>query len=237
MGERTVWRMAAASGILYVTLGLAHSSGGGGVGFGDSRASIASWVAGTLGPRGVNWLGAYAGIAGLLCLVVFAAALAVAIHRGEGAQALLSHVTLGAGLLAVAVKLTSLPAAFALAYRARDGFEPQLAAALTDMNDFSFVLTWPLLGLMIGAAAANILRYGALPAWLGWSGVAVAIALFASVPLAFGQGAFVAFTSSSLWIVVASCVMVLRPIQDVRPEVPRQAVLAAPTEVVPIAAN
>lgn len=234
MSERMVWRLAAASGILYVALGLAHSSGGGGVGFGDSRANIASWVAGTLGPRGVNWTGAYAGILGLLCLVVFAAVLAAALRRREGAQSWLSHVTLGAGLLTVAVKLMSLPAVFALAYRAHDGFEPQLAAALTDMNDFSFVLTWPLFGLMIGAAAAGILRYGALPAWLGWLGVAVAIALFASVPLAFGQGAFVAFITSSLWVVLASATMVVRPIQDIRPESTHQAVVAPPPgEVAP----
>ena len=227
MNDRIWWRLAAASGILYVALGLAHSSGGGGVGFGDSRASIASWVGGTLGPRGVNWIGVYTGILGLLCLVVFAAVTAAAIRRREGAQPWLSNVTLGAGLVAVAVKLASLPAAFALAYRAREGFEPQLAAALTDMNDFSFVLTWPLLALMIGAAAAGILRYGALPAWLGWSGGAVAIALFAALPLAFGPGAFIAFITSSLWIVVASTTMIVRPTPEVQLASSREAALVA----------
>ena len=216
MNDRMWWRLAAASGILYVALALAHSSGGGGVAFGDSRANIDSWVGGTLGPRGVNWIGVYTGIFGLLNLVVFAAVLAGAIRRREGTQPWLSNVTLGAGLLTVAVKLASLPAVFALAYRAHEGFEPQLAAALTDMNDFSFVLTWPLVALMVGAAAAGILRYGALPAWLGWSGVVVAFALLAAVPLAFGPGAFIAFITSSLWIVLASATMVVRPIPDVQ---------------------
>lgn len=227
MSERLVWRLAAASGMLYVALGLVHSGGGGGVAFGDSRANITNWVLGTLGPRGVNWTGAYTGILGLVCLIVFAAVTAAAIRQREGAQTWLSNVTLGAGLLTVAVKLTSLPAAFALAYRAHDGFEPQLAAALTDMNDFSFVLTWPLFGLMIGAAATGILRYGALPGWLGWLGVAVAIALFASVPLAFGQGPFIAFITSSLWVVLASATMVVRPIPDVQTSPARDGVLAA----------
>jgi hypothetical protein len=227
MNDRIWSRLAAASGILYVALGLAHSSGGGGVGMGDSRASIATWVSGTLGPRGVNWIGVYTGILALLCLVVFTAVLAAAIRRREGAQSWLSNVTLGAGMLVVAVKLTSLPAVFALAYRAHEGFEPQLASALTDMNDFSFVLTWPLLALMIGAAAAGILRYQALPAWLGWAGVAAAIALFAAVPLAFGPGAFIAFITSSLWIVLASAAMAVRPTPDVRPAPTREAVLVA----------
>lgn len=227
MNDRIWWRLAAASGILYVALALAHSGGGGGVGFGDSRATIASWVGGTLGPRGVNWIGVYTGILGLLCLVVFAAVVAAAIRRREGAQPLLSNLTFGAGLLAVAVKLASLPAVFALAYRAHEGFEPQLAAALTDMNDFSFVLTWPLFALMIGAAATGILRYGALPAWLGWLGVVAAIALFAAVPLAFGAGAFIAFITSSLWIVLASATMVVRPTTDVQPTSTREAVLVA----------
>jgi len=225
MNDRTLWRLAAASGILYVALTLAHSNGGSGVGLGDSRATIASWVGGTLGPRGVNWIGVYTGIAALLCLIVFAAVLAATIRYREGAQPWLSNVTFGAGLLGVAVKLTSLPAVFALAYRAHEGFEPQLAAALTDMNDFSFVLTWPLLALMIGAAAIGMLRYGALPAWLGWSGVAGAIALFAALPLAFGPGAAFAFVASSLWIVLASATMVIRPTRKVEPATTRDAVL------------
>jgi len=217
MNDRLWWRLAASSGILYVGLGLAHSGGGGGVGFGDSRANIASWVGGTLGPRGVSWLGVYTGILGLLCLVIFAAVVAAAVRRSEGAQPGISYVTFGAGVLAVAVKLASLPAAFALAYRAHEGVEPQLAAALTDMNDFSFVLTWPLLALMIGAAAVAILRYGVLVAWLGWLGVGVALALFAAVPLAFGPGPFIAFIASSVWIVLASATMVLRPGSDFQP--------------------
>ncbi|HXN90973.1 MAG TPA: hypothetical protein VN906_05760 [Candidatus Sulfotelmatobacter sp.] len=235
MSERMVWRLAAASGILYVAVGLAHG-GGGGPDPGASRTDIASWVGSSLGPRGVNWMGAYLAVLGLLCFVVFTAVLAAAIRRREGAQPWLSNVILGAGLITVTVKLASFPAAFALAYRAHEGFEPQLAAALTDMNNLSFILTWPLSALMIGAAAAGILRYGALPAWLGWLGVAVAIALFASVPFAFGQGAFVAFITSSLWVVLASATMVARPIQDVMPGSTRQAAVALPpAEVAPTA--
>jgi hypothetical protein len=227
MSDRMWWRLAAGSGILYVALTVAHSSGGGGVGFGDSRASIATWVDGTLGPRGVNWVGAYTGILGLLSFVVFAAVLAAAIRRSEGAQPWLSNVTLGAGMLGVAVKLTSLPAVFALAYRAHEGFEPQLAAALTDMNDFSFVLTWPVMALMIGAAATGVLRYKALPAWLGWSGAAVALALLAAVPLAFGSGAFIAFLTSSLWLALASLTMVVRPTPEVHSVTTREPTLVA----------
>jgi hypothetical protein len=214
MSERMVWRLAAASGILYVGLGLAHG-GGRGPDLGASRTDIASWVGSSLGPRGVNWMGAYLEVLGLLCFVVFAAVLAAAIGRREGAQPWLSNVILGAGLITVTVKLASFPAAFALAYRAHEGFEPQLAAALTDMNDLAFILTWPLSALMIGAAAAGILRYRALPAWLGWSGAVAAVALLASVPLAFGQGAFVAFLVSTLWVALASATMVLRPAPEI----------------------
>jgi hypothetical protein len=226
MSERMVWRLAAASGILYVAVGLAHG-GGGGPDPGASRTDIASWVGSTLGPRGVNWIGAYLEVLGLLFFVVFAAVLAAAIRRREGATPWLSNVILGAGLITVTVKLASFPASFALAYRAHEGFEPQLAAALTDMNNLSFILTWPLSALMIGAAAAGILRYGALPAWLGWSGAAVAIAVLSAVPLAFGPGAFIAFITSSLWVALASATMVVRPTPDVQPVATREAVLAA----------
>jgi hypothetical protein len=226
MSERMVWRLAAASGILYVAVGLAHG-GGGGPDPGASRTDIASWVGSSLGPRGVNWIGSYLAVLGLLCFVVFAAVLAAAIRRREGAQPWLSNVILGAGLITVTVKLASFPAAFALAYRAHEGFEPQLAAALTDMNDFSFVLTLPLMALMIGAAAIGILRYGALPTWLGWSGAAVALALLAALPLAFGAGAFIAFLTSSLWLALASLTMVVRPTREVHPVATREPTLAA----------
>ena len=202
--------MAAASGILYVALGLVRG-GGGGVGFGDSRATIATWVSGTLGPRGVNWTGAYLEILALLSFVVFAAVLAAAIRRHEAAQPWLSNIALGAGLITVSVKLASLPAAFALAYRAHEGFDPQLAAALVDTNSFSFVLTWPLMALMIAAVSIASLRFRALPVWLGWAGAAATLALLAAVPLAFRQGAIVAFAASTLWMLMASVTMVVVP--------------------------
>jgi hypothetical protein len=208
--ELVWWRLAAASGLLYVGLGLTRG-GGGGVAIGDSRARVATWVSGTLGPRGVNWVGAYLEILALLSFVVFVAVLAAALRRRESTRPWISNVTLGAGLITVALKLASLPAAFALAYRAHEGFDPQLAASLTDLNSFSFLLTWPVSALMIGSAAVAILRYGALPAWLGWSGAAAAVALVAAIPLAFGQGAFVAFVASTLWVALASATMVLRP--------------------------
>jgi len=203
--------MAAASGILYVALGLVRGGGGGGVGLGDSRAKIATWVSGTLGPRGVNWTGAYLEVLALLSFVVFVAVLASALRRREAAQPWLSNVALGAGLITVTVKLASLPAAFALAYRAHEGFDPQLAAALTDTNSFSFVLTWPLMALMIAAVSIASLSFKALPAWLGWAGAAATVALLAAVPLAFGQGAFIAFAASTLWVLMTSVTMIVFP--------------------------
>jgi hypothetical protein len=200
-----------------VALGLARG-GGGGVGFGDSRANIAGWVSASLGPRGVNWTGAYLEIVALLSFVVFVGVLAAALRRRETAQPWLSNVTLGAGLITVTVKLASLPAAFALAYRAHEGFDPQLAAALTDMNSFSFVLTWPLIALMIAAASIGSLRLNALPVWLGWSGVAAAVALLAAMPLAFGAGALVAFAASTLWVLLASGTMIVLPAPAAQPD-------------------
>jgi hypothetical protein len=224
MNERLSWRLAAASGIVYVALGLARG-GGGGVGIGDSRANVATWVSSSLGPRGVNWTGVYLEILALLSFVVFVAVLAAAL-RGRGTQSWLSHVILGAGLITVTVKLASLPAAFALAYRAHEGFDPQLAAALTDMNDISFVLTWPLTALMIAGASIAILSFRVLPAWLGWSGAVSSVGLLAAVPLAFGAGPFVAFVASTLWILLASVTLVVRPAPDAQFSTTRESQLA-----------
>jgi hypothetical protein len=88
MSERLSWQLAAASGILYVALGLARGGGGGGgAGVGDSRANIAT-------QRG----------SGPASLVAFVGVLAAAIRRREGAQPWLANVTLAAGLITVTVR-------------------------------------------------------------------------------------------------------------------------------------
>jgi hypothetical protein len=82
-----------------------------------------------------------------------------------------------------------------------------------------YLLTWPLIGLSIAAAAVAILRYRALPLWLGLAGLAVAMVQFAAVPLAFGPGQEMNL-ASLLWFAIASGTLVIRPdMKDQRPAV------------------
>jgi len=54
----------------------------------------------------------------------------------------------------------------------------------------------------------------ALPVWPGWVGAAATVGMLTAVPLAFVQGAFVAFVASTLWVLMASLTMVDYPGPD-----------------------
>jgi hypothetical protein len=80
--------------------------------------------------------------------------------------------------------MINFPAAFAAVWRNKQGLDSQLAAALVDMNNVSFVLTSSLDAVMLAAAAVVIFRRGVLPRWLGWLGAGTAVLLILSAPAA-----------------------------------------------------
>jgi hypothetical protein len=82
------------------------------------------------------------------------------------------------------------------------GIEPQLAAALVQIDDYAFLLTWAVDAVMIGAVAAVALRTAVLPRWLGIAGAVIAPLLLAS--LAGGEGAPPVFLLALLWFVAVS---------------------------------
>ncbi len=210
MSDRLWRRLVAGSGIIYVVLVLSHGDTGSSLGFGASSAAIVKWIESTAG-HGVNWFEFYTEGLGQLCLLVFIAFLATTLRSREGSLPWLATVVLSAGLLTLAVHFASFASVWTLEYRAHEGVDSHLAAAaLFDSADILYLLTWPLIGLSIAAAAIAILRYRALPIWLGWAGLAVAIVQFAAVPLAFGPGQ-VMNLASLLWMALASGTLVVRP--------------------------
>jgi hypothetical protein len=212
--DRPVYRIFAASGVAYVllvVLGNDVLGGGQSPDPGAARAVIAQWLTSQSGTPGLKeWASLYMECLGLLLLVVFISTLAATFRRVDGDGPVATAV-LEAGATSVAIKLISVPIALAALYRAHEGIDIQLGAALIDINNFCFILTWGVDGLMLAALAVGALRYGALPRWLAWFTAVVAVALLIAPSLVAGPG-FLAMLLFLIWTVVCSIRLAIRPV-------------------------
>ena len=210
MNDRPIPRLAALSGLIAVVLVFAGSGiGGSSPDLGASRATISAWVATQHATTG-GYAGGLLELLGILAMIVFAATLWSVLRRAEAGDGILPATAFGAGLVSATLKLASLPAAFAAVWRSRQGFDPQLATALIDMNNVAFVLTWTVDAVMLGAAAIVILKSRALPRWLGWLGAVAAAISLLSAPVA-DRVPPVGILLTFVWIVSVSVMLVRRP--------------------------
>ena len=213
MSNRTVPLPAALSGlasIVFLFVGEALS-GGGSPDLTASRAKLASWVA-QQHTSTAHYAGGVIELIGILTTIVFAATLWSVLRGSDSDDGIAAATAYGAGLTAAAIKLASLPAAFAAIWRHADGINPQLAAALIDMNNVSFVLTWTLDAVMLAAAATVIFRRAVLPRWLGWLGAVASAILIVSAPAA-DQVPPLGMLLAFVWIVGTSVVLTRRALR------------------------
>lgn len=203
-------RIGGAFGAAYVLLTLVGGAVGGGMNSPDltaSRATIAAWVA-----KQHNSAAGYAGglmeLLGLLAFVVFAAALYRVLRRGDQGG-ILATTALGAALVSAALKLGSVPLTFALEWRARQGFDPQLAAAILDADNVAFILTWALDAVWLAAAAFATLRMRVLPRWLGILAAVTAPVLLLSTAAA-NHVPPLGMLLTLVWIAATGLVVLLR---------------------------
>lgn len=211
-----VWirRIGAASGITYILLLFLPVGGGGSDSppFHSSPQAITAWIhhqPATIGPA--QWVGGLKELLALLVFLVFVTYLASVLRRGEGEFGFLSTTVLSAGILSVAIKITSFAPALVAYVWAKDGVDPRIIGMLFGLNDVAFDLTLAANALMIAAVAAVAIPTRALPRWLGWAAVAVSLALFANVGLSFlGPDFAIAMLPYLLWILVTSIVLIRR---------------------------
>jgi Domain of unknown function (DUF4386) len=140
-------------------------------------------------------------IAGAL-LIFFAGNLRKVLRAAEGEGGALSALVLvGAAVIAVGAALDG-TISFALADKA-DEIEPTAVQALQALWDNDFL---PIaLGILVFelSAGLSIVRHGALPRWLGW--VAIVIAVVTVTPVGwFG------FIAGGIWVLIVSVVLTLR---------------------------
>jgi hypothetical protein len=161
------------------------------------------------GHRWTILIGAWILTAAALALIVFGSALRDRLAGtgapGAGRLALAGSILFGAVTLAGAVGLAWIPGAKQLG---------TVAVPTGELNYLSSQLGFGILLLGGGAAAALLLvtagaagaRSGALPGWLGWAGAVIGVLLF------FFAVTFVPMALLVLWVLIASIVMLRRPL-------------------------
>jgi hypothetical protein len=211
MPRLSLARLGAAAGLAYVVLVVIGNdviNAGNSPDFTASPQAIAAYLA-SHPPTTATYVGGFVELIGLLCLLAFIARLYGVLRRAEGGDGFLSVTALGAGLVSVAIKVGSAPAMLEAFNRAREGMDPQLTAALVDMNGFAFMLTLALDALMLAAAGAVVLRTAVLPRWLGVTAVGLAPLLLVTVAGA-ARIPPLAMLLALLWIAAVSVVLIRR---------------------------
>jgi hypothetical protein len=207
-----IWlkRFGAATGAIYVLIGLLRGGGDDGPGFHASRQQIATWIHTNSTITSGRYITAFAELLALLCFLVFVAYLSSVLRSPEGELGFLSTTVLSAGILSVALKIASFPGLVVAYLWAKDGIDPKVIGMLWDMADASMVLTLAADGLLVAAVATVAIPTRALPRWLGWGAVTTALALFTNVVLARGQSFLPAMLLFMLWVLVTSIVLIRR---------------------------
>ena len=139
---------------------------------------------------------------GAVLLVFFGAYLRTVLSAAEGPGGMLSALTLvGTAIVAVGAAIdTTISISLA---ESVDDISPAAVQALQALWDNDFV---PLaLGVLVFliSTGLSIVLHGALPRWLGW--VALALAVIGFTPIGFA-----AFVGAGVWILVVSVMLTLR---------------------------
>jgi hypothetical protein len=144
---------------------------------------------------------ALAGVAAMF-LVFFAAYLRKVLAAAEGGGGVLSAVVLvGASVMAVGIAIDG-TISIAIAEAAED-VDPAAVQAMQALWDEDFLPIALGTELFLISAGLSIVFHGALPKWLGW----VALVLAVAGPTPAG---FVAFLGSALWILIVSILLSVR---------------------------
>ena len=155
-------------------------------------------------------LGDYLSTLSLIAFLWFLGSLWNTLRRAEGEPAWLSFVAAASGLMIVAA--VSAGGGWALAvFRKDEGLDPQVARLLFDQGNFAFANAWVMLASLSLATGVVSIRTGALPRWLGWSGVLIAGGLLAARAVWASSGlVFVPFGLCYLWLIATSVVLIRR---------------------------
>lgn len=152
-------------------------------------------------------------VVALMLFVPFLAYLWTQIRANDSSRDWLATTALGAGVVAIAIKLAGVLPAILVE---QGDLTPAIGAAFTRFGDLSFMVSMIPMGFALAAVAAIVLRSGVLPAWLGWSAAAIAPLLVANgfdLGSEFGP-AFILFL---LWTLVTAIVLLREAVTSQAP--------------------
>jgi len=140
---------------------------------------------------------------GLPFLVFFSSILHRAL-RVAGGQGRLAAAAFGGGLLAAAGFAVGAAIHLALADAADKASTLGTTQTLNVLDNNDFIPFAAGMGILVLASGLAVVRYGALPGWLGWAGIVIGVAMFTPV-------GFIGFGLSGIWVIAASIALYLRP--------------------------
>lgn len=144
---------------------------------------------------------AMTGLAAALFLY-FVAYLSGVLRAAAGDRSVLPTLALvGAAIMATGLAIDAM-ISFSLA-EAADDLSPAGAQALQALWDNDFMPMAVGLQVFLLSTGLAVLKYGALPKWLGW--IAIVLAIVAITPVGF-----VAFCGAAVWLLILSVVLTLK---------------------------
>jgi hypothetical protein len=147
------------------------------------------------------------------------------LRRAEGEEGWLATAALGAGLLTLAVKLSSAAPMLAALWRV-DELDATTARTLVDINGFAFTVSWATTAAFVGFAALSALRSGALSRRLALIGAALGPATVCALWFGPDGPAVLGFLLCTLWLAATSFALVRRASEPAPALARREAVAA-----------
>jgi hypothetical protein len=195
-------RWSALAGVLFaalfaVALALSANSN-------DNPTELANWLADS-GNRNQQFVAWFLYIASALAFLSFLGTLRDMLVRAEGGPGTLSSLVFGpglvfAGLYVAGISMFTAPAT--LADESEYKLDPNTAEMFNDAGYLLLVGGVMVAAIMVLSASTAALRTGVLPAWLGWIGLLVAVAMLFAVT-------FLPILVFVGWVLVVSLVMLV----------------------------
>jgi len=158
-----------------------------------------------------TYTGIYLELFGIVLLIILAGRLWAILREAEGEKAWIATTGLGAALAALTVLLIGDATLMAAAFSAgRHGVDPGVVGAMYTTQWYADLVFGAVNSLFFASTAVLVLRRGALPSWLGWFALVVAVALVATVPFGPGTTMEPPHLLGFLWIVSMSIVLIAR---------------------------
>lgn len=145
-----------------------------------------------------------------LAFVTFVAALQATLDREARRGRFLSAAAFGGGMVVLAGNVGASATLAAAAYRPEVSPSSPLMGALVTATHFFYVCSGVGLSCLLLAAFGALAGTRFMPVWLGWLGVATAVADLALPPIAFGTEVYVSGTillAKLGWIAVISVLL------------------------------